>query len=89
MLTEPVVRVTLRISTTVSLANRVQEELQEVVQSNTTGLASLLRAKGHDVTAIYINSITSSLVRQVAIVAADEWADLIMSICWSRQAVLS
>lgn len=65
-LTEPVVRVTLRISTTVSLAPKVQVELQECVQNNTTGLAAMLHTKGHDVSAIYIDSITSSLVRRSA-----------------------
>ncbi|BDA45207.1 probable serine/threonine-protein kinase SIS8 at C-terminar half [Coccomyxa sp. Obi] len=61
VLTEPVVRVTLRISTTVTLMDKVEQELQRSMQNTTTGLAARFRAKGHDVSGIYIVSMTSSL----------------------------
>lgn len=62
VLTEPVVRVTLRISTTVTLVDKVEQELQRSMLNTTDSLAARLRAKGHDVTGIYIVSMTSSLV---------------------------
>ncbi|CAL8469015.1 g8556 [Coccomyxa elongata] len=61
VLTEPVVRVTLRISTTVTLMDKVERELQRSMQNTTDSLAARLRAKGHDVTGIDIVSMTSSL----------------------------
>jgi hypothetical protein len=63
VLSEPIVRVTLRISTNVLMLARVQQEMLEAVANTTAPLPSLFRAKGYDVSGIYLISMTSSLVR--------------------------
>lgn len=50
------------MSSNVVQIGRVQEELADSVANSTSSLPTLLRNKGYDISAIYVVSVTSSLV---------------------------
>ena len=59
---EPIVRVTLRISTTAGNLPIVVSELQASVANSTAPFVQGFRSKGHNVSTIFIDSITPSYV---------------------------
>lgn len=59
---EPIVRVTLRISTTAKNLPIVVSELQASVANSTASFVEGFRSKGHNVSTIFIDSITPSYV---------------------------
>ncbi len=59
---EPIVRVTLRISTTAGNMPIVVSELQASVANSTAPFVQGFRSKGHNVSTIFIDSITPSYV---------------------------
>ena len=61
-LSEPIVRVTLRISTSAGNMPIVESELEASVANSTAPFVKGFRNKGHNVSTIYIDSITPSYV---------------------------
>ncbi len=61
-LSEPIVRVTLRISTSRGNLTVVEYELKQSVANSTAPMVAGFRAKGHNVTSIQLDSMTASFV---------------------------
>lgn len=61
-LSEPIVRVTLRISTSIGNVSIVETELKASVANSSAPMVEGFRAKGHNVSDISIDTVTSSFV---------------------------
>lgn len=66
---EPIVRVTLRLTTTVANLSTVDYELHQSVANGTAPMVEDFRSKGHNVSEMLLDSVTASYVSTLCILS--------------------
>ncbi len=70
---EPIVRVTLRLTTTFGTLSIVDYELHQSVANSTAPMLANFRLKGHNVSEMLIDSVTASYVSTACMLQQPFW----------------